>query len=129
MPALPRTSSATSGLSFWGIIDDPVDALSGSVMNPNSEVDQMTISSPIRDRCCDQHRGRVEVVEGEVAVGDRVDRVPHLALGRVEPEGRARERARTEAARRGRVARRGEPRAVAVEHLDPGEQVVPEVTG
>jgi hypothetical protein len=37
-------------LSFWGIIDDPVDASSGSRTNPNSEVAQSTISSPIRER-------------------------------------------------------------------------------
>ena len=52
MPALPRTSSATSGLSFCGIIDDPVDALSGSFTKPNSELAQRTISSPILERCC-----------------------------------------------------------------------------
>ncbi len=51
VPALPRTSSATSGLSFWGIIDEPVDAFSGSFTKPNSDVDQRTISSPIRERC------------------------------------------------------------------------------
>ena len=51
VPALPRTSSATSGLSFWGIIDEPVDAFSGSFTKPNSELAQRTISSPIRDRC------------------------------------------------------------------------------
>ena len=51
VPAFPRTSSATSGLSFWGIIDDPVDASSGSRTKPNSEVAQSAISSPIRERC------------------------------------------------------------------------------
>ena len=51
VPALPRTSSATSGLSFWGIIDEPVAAVSGSFTKPNSAVAQSTISSPIRERC------------------------------------------------------------------------------
>ena len=51
VPALPRASSATSGFSFCGIIDEPVAALSGSRTNPNSEVAQSTISSPILDRC------------------------------------------------------------------------------
>ena len=39
------------GLSFCGIIDEPVAADSGSRTNPNSEVAQSTISSPIRERC------------------------------------------------------------------------------
>jgi hypothetical protein len=52
VPPLPRTSSATSGFSFCGIIDEPVDAFSGSRTKPNSAVDQRTISSPIRERCC-----------------------------------------------------------------------------
>ena len=51
VPALPRASSATSGLSFCGIIDEPVAAFSGSFAKPNSPDDQRTISSPIRDRC------------------------------------------------------------------------------
>jgi len=50
VPAFPRTSSATSGFSFCGIIDDPVAADSGSFTNPNSELAQSTISSPILDR-------------------------------------------------------------------------------
>ena len=50
-PALPRTSSATSGFFFCGIIDDPVANASGSRRNPNSLDDHSTISSPRRDRC------------------------------------------------------------------------------
>ena len=50
VPALPRASSATSGFSFCGIIDDPVAALSGSLAKPNSAVAQSASSSPIRDR-------------------------------------------------------------------------------
>jgi hypothetical protein len=48
---LPRTSSATSGFSFCGIIEEPVAAVSGSRTNPNSALAQSTISSPIRERC------------------------------------------------------------------------------
>jgi hypothetical protein len=51
VPALPRTSSATSGFSLCGIIDEPVAASSGSLTNPNSLVDHSTSSSPIRERC------------------------------------------------------------------------------
>ena len=51
VPAFPRASSATSGFSFCGIIDDPVAADSGSRTKPNSELAQRTISSPIRERC------------------------------------------------------------------------------
>ena len=50
VPALPRASSATSGFSFCGIIDDPVAAFSGSPTKPNSPDDHSTISSPIRER-------------------------------------------------------------------------------
>ena len=51
VPALPRASSATSGLSFCGIIDEPVAAVPGRRTNPNSDVHQRTISSPMRERC------------------------------------------------------------------------------
>ena len=51
VPALPRASSATSGLSFCGIIDEPVAASSGSRAKPNSAVVQSTSSSPMRERC------------------------------------------------------------------------------
>ena len=73
-----------------------------------------------------EHRGRVEVVEREVAVGDCVDRVRHLVGGRVDPERGARERARAERARSRGGSHRREPCPVAVEHLDPSEEVVPE---
>ena len=51
MPALPRTSSATSGFSFCGIIEEPVAAASGRRAKPNSLELQSTSSSPIRERC------------------------------------------------------------------------------
>ena len=73
-----------------------------------------------------QHRDRIEIVECEVAVGDRVDRVAHLARRRRQPQRRAGERAGSERALHRRLGGGGEPRTVAVEHLDPGEQVVAE---
>ena len=51
VPALPRASSATSGFSFCGMIDEPVPLSSASRANPNSLVVHNTSSSPIRDRC------------------------------------------------------------------------------
>jgi hypothetical protein len=47
---LPRASSATSGFSFCGIIDDPVAASSGRRAKPNSALVQRQSSSPIRER-------------------------------------------------------------------------------
>ena len=49
-PVLPRASSAKSGLRFCGIMLLPVVYSSDSLTNPNSSEDQMTSSSPIRDR-------------------------------------------------------------------------------
>ena len=71
----------------------------------------------------------VEVVEREVAVGDGVDRVAHLAGRARQAERRARERAGAERALDRRGGRGGEARAVAVEHLHPGQQVVAERHG
>ena len=51
VPALPRASSATSGFSFCGIIDEPVAAASGSRAKPYSAVVQRQSSSPMRERC------------------------------------------------------------------------------
>ena len=73
-----------------------------------------------------EHRHRVEIVEREVTIGDRVDRVPHLAGGRGQPERRAGEGTGTEWALGRSCCGCGEPRSVAIEHLDPREQVMPE---
>ena len=43
-------SSAKSGFFFCGMIDEPVENASESVMKPNSEVDQRMISSAKRER-------------------------------------------------------------------------------
>ncbi len=53
-PALPRTSSATSGLRFCGMIDEPVEKASPTRANPNSLEAHRTISSPRRDRVVDR---------------------------------------------------------------------------
>src|SRR3954471_16914310 len=50
VPAFPRATSATSGFSFCGIIDEPVAAFSGRRANANSLVTQRHISSQIRER-------------------------------------------------------------------------------
>jgi hypothetical protein len=50
VPAFPRASSATSGFSFCGIIDDPVAADSERRAKPNSDVVQSTSSSAMRER-------------------------------------------------------------------------------
>ena len=48
---MPRVSSAKSGFFFCGMIDDPVEYESESVMNENSVDDQRMISSHRRERC------------------------------------------------------------------------------
>ena len=74
----------------------------------------------------EQHGDGVEVVEREVAVRDGVERVPHRVRRRRQrrassPRARPR-RAATEPP----APRRSEPPAVALQHLDPREQVVAE---
>src|SRR6516164_1137758 len=68
----------------------------------------------------------VEIVEDEVAIGDRVDRVAHRRLRLREGEGRARDRARAERRGLGLATRKCEARGVTLEHLDPGQEVMPE---
>ena len=50
-PEWPRTSSAASGFFFCGMIELPVERLSGSVTKPNGWLAQMMNSSASRDRC------------------------------------------------------------------------------
>jgi hypothetical protein len=50
-PVLPRTTSATSGFFFCGIIDEPVVCASAISTKPNSCVLQSTSSSAMRERC------------------------------------------------------------------------------
>ena len=65
------------------MIDEPEENSSAGRQKPNSLVDQSTISAPIRERWVAQIGRRAEVVEGEIAVGDGVDRVLD---DRLEPE-------------------------------------------
>jgi hypothetical protein len=51
VPARPRTSSATSGFFFCGIMLDPVATRSSRLAQPNSDDVHSTSSSPSRDRC------------------------------------------------------------------------------
>ena len=75
----------------------------------------------------DEERGtRVEVVECVVPVGHSVDRVPHRLRRRRQRQRRSGDGARPERGRLGLRAGEGEPRAVALEHLDPREQMVAE---
>ncbi len=130
VPALPRTSSATSGLSFCGIIDEPVAASSGSVTKPNSaRRTRGTISSPIRERCAEAgprtHRG---------SRGRSPGRRPRRASSaRLRSGRRARGRASSRRARPRPAGSAPPARAawreadeVALEHRCPGEEVVPE---
>ena len=49
-PACPRTSSAASGLRFCGMIELPVDSVSGSLTKPKGWLAQMMNSSARRLR-------------------------------------------------------------------------------
>ena len=87
------------------------------------DADLLTDPREVRE----EHGACVEVVEDEVAVGDRVERVPHgLARRRRNRKRRAGERAGAE--RRGPCLLGCEPEAapVPVEHFDPREQVMAE---
>ena len=112
--AFARSSSAASGFFFCGMIDEPDDHASGSSKKPNScDRPQHELGAEAREvRRAD--RGGAEVVEDEVAVGDRVDRVrrdaveaelvgDHAAVG---VEVHAGQRARAERQRAGLRARR-----------------------
>ena len=48
--ALARRSSAASGFFFWGMRLEPEAKLSATSQNPNSSLDQSTISAPSWDR-------------------------------------------------------------------------------
>ena len=52
--ALPRSSSAASGFFFWGMMLEPEAKESAASQNPNSWLDQITISEPRRERCIAQ---------------------------------------------------------------------------
>src|ERR687894_430240 len=111
-PALPRTSSAASGLRFCGMIEEPVENASDRRTKPNWAEVHSTISSAKRDRCTAQmeaaasvssKKSRSETESSELAVGELavegVDGVahpqPHVCgdlvvarAGGVQPPGR-----------------------------------------
>ena len=133
--ALARRSSAASGFFFWGMIDEPLVHASGSSTKPNScERPQHELGPEARQVRRAGRRG-AQVVQDEVAVGDRVDRVGRDALeaelgrhgaaigGEVDP----RQRPGAERQRRRLLGGEAQPRAVALEHPHVGEQVVAEV--
>ena len=78
---------------------------------------------------CEEHGARVEVVEREVAIGDRIERVSHRVLRCGQPQCRPGERACAERQLVRGGGSRPEASPVAVEHLDPGEQVVADRDG
>ena len=69
-------------------------------------------------------RSRVKVVERKIPVGDGVERVAELPLGRGQRQRRAGERTGAERAVRCGLGRRCEPPQVALQHLHPREQVM-----
>ena len=133
-PALPRTSSAASGLRFCGMIEEPVVKASESRTKPNCGVVQSTISSAKRERCTAQieaaasvssTKSRSETESSEFAVGRSKPSAcrGHVAVDR---EGGAGERRRAERAFVEAPPRIREAAAVAGEHLDIGEEMVAE---
>ena len=127
---LPRTSSATSGFFFCGMIELPVENSSGNSTKPNSAVAQSIRSAQSRERCTKRIDVGGEKLGDEVAIGDGVDRVLRDAvkaeLARderaIDREGHAGERARAERHHVDARAAIGEALIVASEHLVVGEQ-------
>ena len=77
-PLWPRTSSAASGFFFCGMIDEPVERLSGRRMKPKGWLAHRISSSARRERCsavAEQHhrkssaKSRSETESSELAVG------------------------------------------------------------
>ncbi len=85
-PALPRTSSAASGLRFCGMIEEPVVKASDSATKPNCGVVQSTISSASRDRCTAQ----IEAADRASRAKSRSETPSReLAMGRSKPSASA----------------------------------------
>ncbi len=85
-PALPRTSSAASGLRFCGMIEEPVVKASDRATKPNCGVVHRTISSAIRDRCTMQ----MEAADRASSAKSRSDTPSReLAMGPSKPRARA----------------------------------------
>ena len=133
-PALPRTSSAASGLRFCGMIEEPVEKASESLTKPNCAEVQITISSAKRERCTAQ-------IEAAASVSRMKSRSAtessEFAVGRSKPSAFAvisrsigKEVPASAAAPSGdsfkRLARIGETPAIAPEHLHIGKEVMAE---
>src|SRR5688572_27014421 len=81
-PALPRTSSAASGLRFCGMIEEPVVKRSESFTKPKEGDDQFTISSAKRERCAAQ----IEAADSVSRMKSREDTASsEFAIGRSKP--------------------------------------------
>ncbi len=112
------------------MIEEPVEKASESRTKPNCGVVHSTISSAKRDRWVAQIAAALERLEGEIAVGDAVERIGgrpveaerlrrHLAVDRKRGSG---ERRRAERAFVEALARVAETAGVARQHLDIGER-------
>ena len=136
-PTLARTSSAASGLRFCGMIEEPVVNLSERRTNANWGVIQITISSASRDRCTAVIAAAASVSSTKsrsATASSELRRRPVEAqrLGRhvpVDGKGGAGERGRAQRAFVEPRAGIREPAAVALEHLDIGQQMVAEGDG
>ncbi len=133
----PRTSSAGSGFFLLGIIELPVENASATRTNPKRGFDHQVSSSASRERWTIARAVGRQHLDDEVAVRDGIERVARDAIeaelggGRlaVERVARAGERARAERRHVDPPPRVGEPAAVALQHLDVGEQVMGEQDG
>src|SRR5213596_389416 len=123
-PVLPRTSSATSGFFFCGIIELPVAKASGSSTKPNSSVAHSTSSSARRERCTAEIAA---AARNSTAASRSATASTLLAVTRAKPSWRAtKRRSRGKPAPASARAAVAEARPVARQHLVIGEQVVRE---
>ena len=136
-PVLPRVSSATSGFFFCGMSELPVVKASLIVMNSNSLEAHRITSSLSRERCTAtsaraassstaKSRSLTASMQFCVTAGKPSSRATSSRSSRMvepaiapEPSGQTLMRLRASA----------QPLAVAVEHLDVGEQMMREIDG
>ena len=129
---LPRISSSTSGLTFCGMIDEPVQNACGSLRKSNSPVDQRIHSSAQVLRCSAISASAKANSSDEVAVARDVEAVGRHAV-EAQPPGHVVAVDRQARAGHGRRAQRqhvgppaaiGQPLPVALELLAVGQPVV-----
>ncbi len=132
--ARPRTSSAGSGFFLFGIIELPVENASARRTNPKLRVRPpgQLLGEPAE---VDHREGRrSHQLDHEVAIGDGIERVggdaveAEFAGGRLTVERIAGtgERTRAERGDVGAAPAVGQPAAIALRHLDVGQQVMRE---